>query len=91
MYGAAHLCRNDPEARIRRAQYMDSSGDSPYVTTPPFFIPWLIITARRMPVLLNLLGTFETGASFISSHEFRINMICSRDQSSEKVSAYGSW
>ena len=33
VHGAAHLCCDDPAARIRRTEPVDSRGDSPYVTS----------------------------------------------------------
>ena len=39
--GAAHVCRDDPAARIRRTEPVDRSGDSPYVTLLRFTVTHL--------------------------------------------------
>ena len=70
MHSAAHLCRDDPEERVRRAKHMDGRGDSPYVTHfhfpshSSFLLGETPDALHGTPVLLNLLGTIETGAFF---------------------------
>lgn len=67
VHGAAHLCCDDPAARIRRTEPVDSRGDSPYVTsTLRFPSVTVFIHSALSPVLLNMLGAFETGECAVS-------------------------
>ena len=74
---------------------MDGRGDSPYVT---HFSGSLLLgetpdSLHGTPVVLNLLGTFETGA-FLPHRRCQqsdlVDVICSRDQGSEEVSVHGA-